>query len=91
MTGGPRGTVMMIVELAYRILFVALIVRIVATWFGMFRYSKWIRPFYLITDWIVQPLRRIVPPLGAIDLSPLVAMIVLNIARQILLSSLRPG
>jgi len=90
-TGGPRGTIMMIVELAYRILFVALIVRIIATWFGMFRYSKWIRPFYILTDWIVQPLRRIIPPLGAIDLSPLVAMILLNIARQILLSSLRPG
>lgn len=89
-TGGPRGTIMMIVELAYRILFVALIVRIIATWFGMFRYSKWIRPFYILTDWIVQPLRRIIPPLGAIDLSPLVAMIVLNIARQILLSMLRP-
>ena len=57
----------------------------------MFRYSKWIRPFYILTDWIVQPLRRIIPPLGAIDLSPLVAMILLNIARQILLSSLRPG
>jgi YggT family protein len=89
-SGGPRGTVMMIVELAYRILFVALIVRIIASWFGMFRYSKWIRPFYLLTDWIVQPLRRIIPTLGAIDLSPLVAMILLNIARQIVLQGLRP-
>ena len=90
-SGGPRGTVILIVDLAYRILFAALIVRVIASWFGMFRYSKWIRPFYILTDWIVEPIRRIVPALGAIDLSPLVAMIVLSVARQILLSMLRPG
>ncbi len=90
-SGGPRGTVILIVDLAYRILFAALIVRVIASWFGMFRYSKWIRPFYILTDWIVEPIRRIVPALGAIDVSPLVAMIVLSVARQILLSMLRPG
>ena len=88
---GPRGTFMLIVDLAYRILFAALIVRVVATWFGMFRYSKWVRPAYILTDWMVDPIRRVVPALGAIDLSPLVAMFALSILRQILLSMLRPG
>jgi YggT family protein len=88
---GPRGTFMIVVDLAYRILFAALIVRVVATWFGMFRYSKWVRPAYILTDWMVSPIRRVVPPLGAIDLSPLVAMFALSILRQILLSMLRPG
>jgi len=88
---GPRGTFMLIVDLAYRILFAALIVRVVATWFGMFRYSKWVRPAYILTDWMVDPIRRVVPPLGSIDLSPLVAMFALSILRQILLSMLRPG
>jgi len=90
-SGGPRGTFILIVDLAYRILFAALIVRVIAAWFGMFRYSRWVRPAYILTDWFVEPIRRIVPPLGAIDLSPLVAMIVLSIVRQILLSTLRPG
>src|SRR6266581_2810349 len=48
-------------------LFVALIVRVVAAWFGMFRYSRWIRPAYILTDWIVAPVRRIVPLVGAFD------------------------
>ena len=90
-SGGPRGTFILIVDLAYRILFAALIVRVIAAWFGMFRYSRWVRPAYILTDWFVEPIRRIVPPLGAIDLSPLVAMIVLSIVRQILLTTLRPG
>jgi YggT family protein len=88
-SGGTRGTFSLIVDLAYRILFAALIVRVIAAWFGMFRYSRWVRPAYILTDWIVGPIRRVVPPLGAVDLSPLVAMMVLSILRQILLSMLR--
>jgi len=56
--------VQLIVDLAYRILFAALIVRVIAAWFGMFRYSRWIRPAYILTDWMVEPIRRVVPPLG---------------------------
>ena len=90
-SGGPRATFALIVDLAYRILFAALIVRVIAAWFGMFRYSRWIRPAYILTDWIVEPIRRVVPPLGGFDLSPLVAMFALSILRQVLLSLLRPG
>jgi YggT family protein len=88
-TAGPRGTFTLIVDLSYRILFAALLVRVIAAWFGMFRYSRWVRPAYILTDWFVEPIRRVVPPLGAIDLSPLVAMLLLSILRQILLSMLR--
>ncbi len=89
-SGGSRGTFILIVGLAYKILFAALLVRVIAGWFGMFRYSRWVRPAYILTDWIVEPIRRIVPPLGGFDLSPLVAMFALSILRQILLSLLRP-
>jgi len=87
-SGGPRATFALIIDLAYRILFVALIVRVVAAWFGMFRYSRWIRPAYILTDWMVEPVRRIVPLVGAFDFSPVVAMIVLSLLRQILVSAL---
>lgn len=87
-SGGPRGTFILIVDLAYKILFAALIVRVIAGWFGMFRYSRWVRPAYILTDWIVEPIRRIVPPLGGFDLSPLVAMFLLSILRQVVVSSL---
>jgi len=85
---GPRGTFRLIVELLYNLLFLALIVRVIAAWFGMFRYSKWIRPAYFLTDWLVEPIRRVVPPLGAMDLSPIVAWLVLMVLRTILLSML---
>lgn len=88
---GPRGTFMLVVELLYRILSLALIVRVIAAWFGLFRYSKWIRPAYILTDWLVEPIRRVVPPLGAMDVSPIVAWLLLMFGRSILLSMLSAG
>ena len=87
-TAGPQHTFALIVEILYRILLYALIARVIAGWFGMFRYSKWIRPAYVLTDWIVEPIRRIVPPLGAFDVSPIVAWLALMLVRQLLLSML---
>ena len=86
--GGPRATLALIVHLAYRILIFAILVRVIASWFGAFRYSRWIRPAYILTDWIVEPIRRVVPPLGPFDVSPLVAWLALWVLRQVLLSML---
>jgi len=87
-TAGPRQTFIVIVDLLYRVLFVALIVRVIAAWFGMFRYSRWIRPAYMLTDWLVEPIRRVVPPMSGWDLSPIVAVIILSLLRRLLLTAL---
>ena len=86
---GTRATVALMINVVYRILIYALIVRVVAAWFGLYRYSRWIRPAYILTDWIVEPIRRVVPPLGAFDVSPIVAWFALMLLRAILFSLLR--
>jgi YggT family protein len=86
--GGPRTMLSLIVEIAYRILIYALIVRVIAAWFGLFRYSRWVRPAYILTDWIVEPLRRVVPSVGAFDITPLVAWFALWLARMMVHSLL---
>jgi len=85
---GPRATISLIVDLAYRIVIFALLVRVIASWFGLHRYSRWLRPAYIVTDWIVEPIRRIVPPLGAMDVSPLVAWFALWLIRMMIQSVL---
>jgi YggT family protein len=87
-SGGPRQTFVLIVDLLYRILFIALIVRVIAAWFGMFRYSRWIRPAYILTDWLVEPLRRVVPQMSGWDLTPIVAVIILSLVRRLLVAAL---
>ena len=55
----------------FTVLMVALFVRVIASWFGISPYRPWMRPVMLLTDWIIEPIRRILPPLGMIDFSPL--------------------
>ena len=81
---GPRGVVSLLVEVAYRVLVFALIVRVVGSWFGAFRYSRWTSPAYRLTDWIVEPLRRVLPPFGPLDWTPLAAWVLLWIAQALL-------
>ena len=83
--GGPRAMFALAVTLAYEILLVALLVRVLGSWLGQFRYSRWMRPAYALTDWLVEPISRVLPPFGAFDLSPLVAWLVLWVLRELLL------
>lgn len=85
LAGGLRGVLVLVVGLAYSIIIIALIVRVVAQWFGWGRYSAWLRPAYWLTDWIVEPLRRVMPAFGPLDLSPLAAWLLLWLLREFLL------
>jgi YggT family protein len=75
---GPRGMVRLAVYYAAQLVTIALIVRVIGAWFGKGRFNKWMRPAYLLTDWIVEPLRRIVPPLGGFDITPIVAYLLIQ-------------
>jgi len=86
--GGPRATLGLVIDLAYNVFFYAVIIRIIGSWLGFFRYNRWMRPFYALTDWLIEPIRRVVPPVGMFDLSPIVAIVVLMGLRWLLLRGL---
>jgi YggT family protein len=85
---GPREWLLQAIAGIFFLLRAALIVRVVASWLGASRYSRWMRPVVLLTDWIVEPLRRVLPPFGPLDLSPLVAYFLLWIAERVLIGAL---
>jgi YggT family protein len=85
---GTRGVVRLVVYLAGQIVLLALIVRVVGSWVGAGRHSRWMRPAYLLTDWIVRPLQRFVPPLGSVDITPLVAWFLLQLVLGLVLRRL---
>jgi len=85
---GPRGLVRLLVSGIFTVLMVALLIRVIGSWFGISPYRRWMRPVMLLTDWIIEPIRRVLPPFGMIDFSPLVAWLVLSIVRSFLLSAI---
>lgn len=86
--GGPRALAVLVVRAAYSVLVFAIFVRVIASWFGAFAYNRWVRWAYVLTDWIVAPIRRVLPTFGPLDVSPLVAWFVLFVAQRILVSIL---
>ncbi len=81
-----RGALLRVaIYYAGNIVSLAIIVRVIGSWFGAGRHSRFMRPVYFLTDWIVEPLRRIIPPFGMIDISPLVAYFIILILTGMLL------
>ena len=87
-SSGPRGWIRFLVSGLFGIVMMAILVRVIASWFGISPYRPWMRPIVVLTDWIVEPVRRILPPMGMIDFSPMVAWLILWVARGLVLGLL---
>jgi YggT family protein len=74
----PSTLPILLVSWALKLVEFALIVRVIASWLPMISpYSIWVRWSYPLTNWILTPLRRIIPNLGMVDITPLVAYVLL--------------
>lgn len=85
---GPSATLWWALNLVFSLLMFALLVRVFSSWFGAGRYNRWIRWSYQLTDWLVEPLRRVLPPVGMLDLSPLAAYFILVLLRRLLMGAI---
>jgi YggT family protein len=83
--GGPRVWVRVLVNAVFTVLMAALLIRVIASWFGIGPYRSWMRPVVALTSWLIDPIRRILPPVGMFDFSPMVAWLVLYVARGFVL------
>jgi len=70
---GPRGIFRLIVSWAFDFLRIALLVRVVSSWLPISPYSKWIHWSYVVSEPILRPLRQVIPTLGMIDITPIIA------------------
>jgi YggT family protein len=79
---------MLVVVVAYLVQFLgfAIFARSLLSWFPIDRNGPVFQALAGITDPILEPLRRIIPPIGMIDISPMVAMLALFFLARALLS-----
>lgn len=83
--GGGRGIYVVLVSWLFGVLQIALLVRVVSSWFGISQYSRWVRWSIPLTEWLLRPLRNIIPTIGMIDITPLVAWFILALLKSFLL------
>ncbi|HEX3031933.1 MAG TPA: YggT family protein [Bacillota bacterium] len=65
-----------------------LIARIFLSWIRHDPYHPVIRFIYKVTDPVLEPLSRAIPPIGMIDISPIVAFLALEAVRKLVLGML---
>jgi YggT family protein len=86
--GGVRVWMQVLLSAVFTILMTAILIRVIASWLGIGPYRKWMRPVYALTNWLIDPIRRILPPVGIFDFSPMVAWLVLYVVRGFVLGLL---
>lgn len=69
---GPRGILRALVQLTFATLQIALMIRVLSSWFGALARARWLRWTYTITEPLLAPLRALIPSLGPFDITPLI-------------------
>lgn len=77
------GTIIAVVNTAFYVYNWLIFIRVILSWFRHNPYHPVIRFVYEITEPVLGLFRRIIPPLGVIDLSPLVALLAIEVVRAV--------
>ncbi len=73
MRSGPGGIFKLLVSWTFDFVRIAILVRVVSSWLPVSPYSPWIRWAYVVSEPILKPLRQVIPSLGPIDITPIIA------------------
>ena len=70
---GPGGILKLLVAWTFDFLRIAILVRVVSSWLPISPYSPWIRWAYAVSEPILRPMRQVIPSMGPIDITPIIA------------------
>lgn len=80
-------TVPGLISLVLNLLTFAIIGRALLSWFDPGMRSSVGRFLYEVTEPVIAPIRRVVPSMGAFDLSPIIALFLIRALQQMLLQA----
>ncbi|MCP4199317.1 MAG: YggT family protein [Proteobacteria bacterium] len=69
------------IDLLFRILSIAILIRVLISWVKIDPYHPLVQLLYQITEPILAPIRRFLPATGGLDLSPIIAIVLIEILR----------
>lgn len=67
-----------LVILSLQLFSIAIFVRVVMSWIGPTNYNPMLAMAEALAEPVVRPFRRVIPPLGGIDFSPMITLILLQ-------------
>ncbi|HEY7061206.1 MAG TPA: YggT family protein [Chloroflexota bacterium] len=77
------------IEILFQVLIFAIVARALLSWFNLGPGNPLVRILYDVTEPILAPLRRVIPTIGMIDITPIAAILLLELAQRLLLSGVR--
>lgn len=84
----PLWAIPALIKLVLNIFLFAIIIRVILSWVNPDPYNPAVSLLGRLTDPLMLPAQRLMPPIGGIDLSPMVVMIVLVLLQMLLLPPL---
>ena len=81
---GDATATSQVICLFFNLLVIAVFIRVLLSWFQIDPRNPMIQALHSITEPILDPIRRIMPRLGMFDLSPIVALILLQVVSRVL-------
>ena len=82
---GAYGIFQLFVGWTFDIVRIAILVRVISSWLPVSPYSKWVRWSYVISEPILKPLRQVIPSIGPIDITPIIAYFLLGFLQDAVL------
>ncbi|MEK7273690.1 MAG: YggT family protein [Candidatus Desantisbacteria bacterium] len=76
--GELLNSLAMLMGMIFKLIYFVLVVRMMLSWVNPDPYNQMVRIIYRITEPILAPFRRIIPPMGMIDISPIVVFLLLS-------------
>ena len=85
---GPRGILRLVVSWTFAIVQLAIFARVILSWIPMKPGSWIVRWTWKLSEPVLGPLRKVIPPIGMMDITPLVAYFGLSILQPIVIRML---
>lgn len=77
-----------LLRLLLNIYFITILIQVVLSWVNPGQYNPAVNLLTQLNEPVMQPARRLLPPMGGLDLSPIVVLIALQLARILLVQPL---
>ncbi len=78
-----------LIELVINIFFFGILIQVILSWVSPGNYNPATALLYSLTAPVMRPAQKLLPPMGGLDLSPMLVMIALILLKMLLLPPLR--